>query len=706
MRRKNLRRLLLAASVIAVLAALNLAPLLAPPPKMEYAEGDVVEKDLYAPISFPLPKDSTRLVAEQDSAAALVLPVLVLDNETEKRVIQAMRNLRFPDSVPEEFSPYTRELLIAPGREKLLVAADTVIKTILSQGYFFGKEDLDSRNVAILMQGGEIEEGLEKLLGPADIDTLISNAAKRFFPADRIKATALTEIAYRIVASNPNLRYNLDETDVRREAARSRVSPYEGFVERGELIAEANSHIDPLTLKKITALNAEIKGNWRLRIQLFIRQNLLFILVLLVLGLSLYLLKRELKVREFLYVTTLLVVGIAASLILRRFSIWWFVPTGFLALAVAMFIGPLEGILLAGIISVLIYLPWQTEPEFLLYALLSGSGALLALPLMHRRIGFVAAFGFILGGGVVARGIFILTKVNFSLRELPVLGLEAGINSVINFALLAAAFFTAERLFGFTSTLSLAELADLNRPMLKELSLKATGTYHHSILVGSLAERAARIIEANPALVLASGYYHDIGKMANPQYFIENQLDEENPHDGLKPRMSALILANHVKKGLIMAARCRLPRPLRDIVAQHHGTTRMEYFYRKHLETKDAESVPEEVFRYPGPKPQTKEAALVMLADSVEAAVRAHGFTDREDLEKFIKEIIDEKISDGQLDECPFTTADIHEVRKVFTSTLIGIFHPRIRYEKKNNARSPKKNSKKSSPAKTRKKRS
>jgi putative nucleotidyltransferase with HDIG domain len=706
MRRKNLRRLLLAASVIAVLAALNLAPLLAPPPKMEYAEGDVVEKDLYAPISFPLPKDSTRLVAEQDSAAALVLPVLVLDDETEKRVIQAMRNLRFPDSVPEEFSPYTRELLIAPGREKLLVAADTVIETILSQGYFFGKEDLDSKNVAILMQGGEIEEGLEKLLGPADIDTLISNAAKRFFPADRTKATALTEIAYRTVASNPNLLYDLDETETRREAARNRVSPYEGFVERGELIAEANSHIDPLTVKKITALNTEIEGNWRLKLQLFVRQNLLFILILLASGLFLYLLRREPKVREFLYVTTLLVVGLAASLILRRFSIWWFVPTGFLALAVAMFIGPLEGILLVGITSVLIYLPWQTEPEFLLYALLSGSGALLALPLMHRRIGFVAAFGFILGGGVVARGVFILTKVNFSLRELPVLGLGAGINSVINFALLVAAFFAAERLFGFTSTLSLAELADLNRPMLKELSLKATGTYHHSILVGSLAERAARIIGANPALVLASGYYHDIGKMAKPQYFIENQLDEENPHDGLKPRMSALILANHVKKGLVMAARCRLPRPIRDILAQHHGTTRMEYFYRKHLETKDAESVPEEVFRYPGPKPQTKEAALVMLADSVEAAVRAHGFTDREDLERFIKEIIDEKISDGQLDECPFTTADIHEVRKAFTSTLIGIFHPRIGYEKKNNARSPKKNSKKKSPAKTRKKRS
>ncbi len=662
----------------------------------------MVEKDLYAPIPFPLPKDSTRLVAEQDSAAAGVLPILTLKEEVETQWRQTLRDLRTSDSIASELPLEKRELLSS----KLLASADSVVEVISSQGYFREKEDLAARKVVILMEEVEIGESLDNILGFWDADTLIENSARRHFTADKQRAALLTDILRRIILPNPNLVYDSKETEARREAARNSVSPYEGFVERGKLIAEANSRIDPLTLKKITALNAEIEGNWRLKLQLFIRQNLLFILILLVLGLCLYLLRRELKVREFLYVTMLLVVGFAASLILRRFSIWWFVPTGFLALAVAMFIGPLEGILLAGIGSVLIYLPWQTEPEFLLYALLSGSGALLALPLMHRRIGFVAAFGFILGGGVVARGIFILTKVNFSLRELPMLGLEAGINSVINFALLAAAFFAAERLFGFTSTLSLTELADLNRPMLKELSLKATGTYHHSILVGSLAERAARVIGANPALVLASGYYHDIGKMAKPQYFIENQLDEENPHDGLKPRMSALILANHVKKGLIMAERCRLPRPIRDIVAQHHGTTRMEYFYRKHLETKDAESVPEEVFRYPGPKPQTKEAALVMLADSVEAAVRAHGFTDREDLERFIKEIMDEKISDGQLDECPFTTADIHEVRKVFTSTLIGIFHPRISYEKKNNATSPKKNSKKSSPAKTRKKRS
>jgi putative nucleotidyltransferase with HDIG domain len=702
MKRKILNRLLLAASAIAVLVVLNLAPLLSPPPTVEYAEGDVAEKDLYAPISFPLPKDSIRLAAEQDSAEALVLPVLDLKEEVETEWRQTLRSLRNSNSVVRELSLEERELLSA----KLLAVADSMVEAISSQGYFREKEDLAARKVVVLMGEAEIEESLENVLGFWDADTLIESTARRRFPRDKQRAALLTDILRRIILPNPNLVYDSEETEARREAARNRVSPYEGFVERGELITEANSRIDQITLKKITALNTEREGNWRLKIQLFIRQNLVFILILLVLGTSLFLLRREFKVRELLYVMTLVVVGLGASLVLRRFSIWWLVPTGFVALATAVFLRPLEGILAAVTTSLLIYLPWQSEPEYLLYALLVGFGALLALPLMHRRAGFIASLGFILAGGLVARGAFILTRVNFSLRELPMLGLEVGINSAANFALLIGAFFAAEAIFGFTSTLTLAELADLNKPLLKELSLKATGTYHHSILIGNLAERAARAIGANPALALAGGYYHDIGKISKPEYFIENQLDGENPHDRLKPRMSALILANHVKKGLVMAQRQRLPRPIRDIIAQHQGTTRMEYFYRKHKETGGGDSVPEVDFRYPGPKPQTKEAALVMLADSVEAAVRAQGFEERDDLERLIKRVIDEKVADGQLDECAFTTADIHKVREIFTSTLTGIFHPRIRYEKKNNTGSAKKDSKKSSPKKTRKKRS
>ncbi|MBN2380045.1 HDIG domain-containing protein [candidate division WOR-3 bacterium] len=684
MKRKILRRLLLALSAIAVLIAVNLAPLLAPPVKMEYKEGNILSKDLYAPIPFPLPKDPELLAAQQDSAGAQVLPVLIHDKDADLMLDRKMRNLHNLDSIPEGFSASTRELLTnpkIPGRASVLSAADSLIEAIRSQMYLRDKEELASSKVTILMQIGEVEERVDNLLDYIDLDTLVENAAQRLFPHDREKFEALYSIVLRTMSSNYNLVYDNEETARRRSQARNQVGLYEGYVERGELIAEANKPIDKATVKKLHALNLEQQGNWKLRAQLFLRQNLLYILVLGILGITIFLLKKDYKIREFLYVTLLLITGIIASLALRRFSSWWFVPTGFIALGCAIFLGSLEGIILTMVSSVLLYLPWHNEPEYLLYALLVGFGGLLALPLMKRRTGFLAALGFFLVGGLLARASFLLTTANLSVRELPGALLGIGINSTLNFGFLLAAFVAAERVFGFTSTLTLARLADLNRPLFREFALKASGSYHHSILVGNLAERGARAIGANPDLSLAGGYYHDIGKMAKPEYFIENLVGNSNPHDSLKPKISALILSNHVKKALVTAERMGLPEPVRDIIAQHHGTTRMEYFYQKYLKSGTKDQVPESEFRYPGPKPQTKEAALVMLADSVEAAVRSQGFKDKEDLEKIIKNILDLKVSEGQLDECAFTTADIHKVREVFVSILIGTYHPRISYE-------------------------
>lgn len=706
MKRKVLVRLLLAGSAIAILATLNLAPLLSPPAKVEYSEGDVVDKDFYAPISFPLPKDSLRLETEQDSAAALVLPVLYRDTELENRLRDVLENLHIPDSVPADFSASTREILLNPERGvkgRLLSITDTLLASVTSQGYFLEKDDLTSGKVIIVMQGGEIEESVINLLGPRDLDTLVENAAFRYFPANRKARTALYEIIFSTVGPNPNLVFDRVETEARREAARLRISPYEGFVERGELITEAGGKVDQQVLKKINALNVETEGNWRLRLQLLIQQNLLYMVILSFLIISVLITGMIYRIREILYYTLLFIVGILASFALRRFSVWWFVPTGFIALSVAIFLSPSEGVIMGAVSSLLMYLPWHQEPEYLLYALLTSFGAMLALPLMRRRAGFIAALGFVLGSGIIARGIFLLTRINLSLRELPDLAMSLGINSVLNIGFLLLAFIIAERIFGFTSALTLAELADLNRPLFKRFALKAAGTYHHSVLVGNLAETAARSIGVNRDLALAGGYYHDIGKMIKPEYFIENQLEMENPHDTLKPRISSLVLASHVKEGMIMAEKMHLPRPIRDIINQHHGTTRMEFFYQKHLKDKNRDVVPEEDFRYPGPKPQTKEAALVMLADSVEASVRSRGFDDREDLEKLIKEVIEHKISDGQLDECAFTTADIHDVRKAFTSLLVGMFHPRIRYEQ-SETRSNEKTGKPKSTARSRKK--
>lgn len=690
MKKRITRSLVIGASIIAVLATLNLSPLLSPPATIEYTEGDVVEKDLYAPISFPIPKDPARLALQRDSAASLILPVLVLDKNAENNWRQTLRNLRIsPESFTGEFSPRQRELF----NPELFVAADSIIENIRAQGYCRDKDDISSRRVTVLVEKVEIEESLGNVLGFWDADTLIERAAERYLLGDRERASILKDVLRRIVLPNPNLLLNNKETIERREAARNKVNPYEGFVERGELIAGANSRVDVHTLKKIDALNTALKKDWKLRLQLLLRQNSLALFVICMLIVSLVLLKLKVYSREILFWAALIVVSITVSFLARRFSLWWFVPTGFITLAVAMFISPLKGLLIGSFTSILLFLPVQTEPEFLLYNLMVAVAGLLTLPFTKNRLGFVIFPGFVFAGGILTRAAFLLAKTNITLRDLAGIGMDGGINAVVNLGFLLVAFIAAERIFGFSSSLTLTKLADLNHPLFKEFALKASGSYHHSIVVGNLSEKAARKIGGNPILALAGGYYHDIGKMIKPQYFIENQLDSSNPHDALKPRISAMILSHHVKEGLILAKRYHLPKPIRDIIAQHQGTTRMEFFYRKHLETKADENVQEEDFRYPGPKPQTKEAALVMLADSVEASVRAQGFTDREDLERLIKKVITQKVDDGQLDECALTTKDITLTSKVFIETLLGIFHPRISYEKKNTNRGEEKES-------------
>lgn len=688
---------------LAILLALNLAPFIAPPPKMDYKEGDLVEKDIRSPVSIPMPKDSAKFAAEQDSAAATVLPVLRVSNEAELKWRKTLRNMPSSPSIAKELGIENRDLISS----KLLAGADSVLARIRSQGYARQKEDIHTRTVVVIADEFELEESVNNILGFWDVDTLIENEAKRLFPYDRPRAALLTDLLRKIVLPNPNLVLDKEEFKARQEKARARVDTKEGYIERGELLAEANSRIDAYTLKKINAINAAVEANLRVRFQIFAQQNILYFLILFALAISIYLLRLRLGPRKMLFIAFIMVVGIILNFVFRKFSIWWFLPTAFIALSAAVFLEPIYGILLASATSLLLYLPIQTEPEFLIYAVAVGFGALAAYPFIKKQTGFIAVLGFVILGGLLARSSYLLSSSSLSAKQLPLWLAGIGINGALNTILFMATFFVAERVFGFSSKLTLNLLANLNRPLFKEFALKAAGSYHHSIVVGNLSEKAALAISADSALALAGGYYHDIGKMTKPHYYIENQLEQENPHDSLKPRMSALILASHVKEGDILAKRNRLPKPIRDIILQHHGTTRMEFFYQKSIKQKSDDPVPESAFRYPGPKPQTKEAAIVMLADSVEAAVRSKGFSDRENLAEIIKNVIEHKIADGQLDECAFTTSDIHKVQTVFAATLMGIFHPRVRYEQTNNNRTNNKNTgKKTSHSKVGKKNS
>ena len=242
-----------------------------------------------------------------------------------------------------------------------------------------------------------------------------------------------------------------------------------------------------------------------------------------------------------------------------------------------------------------------------------------------------------------------------------------------------------ENAFKITTDISLLELTDLNHPLLKEMVIKAPGTYHHSVFVSNMVEATAESIHANPLMAKVSAYYHDIGKIKKPLYFVENQVRGDNRHEKLAPSMSSLILISHVKDGVELAKQHRLGREIIDIIRQHQGSRLISYFYQKAKEQSRGRGnrslpVKEEDFRYPGPKPQTKEAGLVLLADAVEAASKTLVDPTPARIKGMVQKIINNVFSDGQLDECELTLKDLNQIAGSFTKTLSGIFHSRIEY--------------------------
>jgi hypothetical protein len=236
-----------------------------------------------------------------------------------------------------------------------------------------------------------------------------------------------------------------------------------------------------------------------------------------------------------------------------------------------------------------------------------------------------------------------------------------------------------EKFFKIATPLSLIELLDIDHPLMKKLSLEAPGTYHHSMIVSSLAESAAEVVGVNPLLAKVASYYHDIGKLRMPEYFVENQTGCISKHEKLNPHLSSMIIISHVKDGVELANEFGLPEIIKDVIQQHHGTALVKYFYQKAL--KESENPPhEQDYRYPGPKPQTKLAATVMLADAIEASARTLDDPTPARISNLIDKIIKNIFLDGQLDDCEITLKDLTEIKKRFEYVLTGIFHRRIPY--------------------------
>jgi putative nucleotidyltransferase with HDIG domain len=241
-----------------------------------------------------------------------------------------------------------------------------------------------------------------------------------------------------------------------------------------------------------------------------------------------------------------------------------------------------------------------------------------------------------------------------------------------------------ERCFGVVTDISLLKLADGSHPLLQELVRRAPGTYVHSITVATLAEAGAEAISANPLLTRVGSYFHDIGKMLKPHYFIENQDGGPNRHDYLEPALSTLVIMGHVKDGLALAQQYNLPKPITEFIQQHHGTTLVEYFYREALKMQESSGLGpsdlESTFRYPGPKPQTRENGIVMLADAVESSSRALSDPTPSSLRKLVHDLLMKRLLDGQFDESGLTLTELHQIEKSLCKSLIALYHSRIKY--------------------------
>ncbi|WCK53466.1 HDIG domain-containing protein [Aneurinibacillus sp. Ricciae_BoGa-3] len=318
--------------------------------------------------------------------------------------------------------------------------------------------------------------------------------------------------------------------------------------------------------------------------------------------------------------------------------------------------------------------------RFSLFALMSSLVATYSLGKAIKRSRIMRA-GFLvsLGNLLIISAIFLLMYTTGNWRDLLLL-YGFGAASGIAAAVLTVGFLPFfEGFFGMLSPLRLIELGNPNQPLLRRLLMETPGTYHHSMMVGSLSEAACEAIGANGLLARVGSYYHDVGKMKRPQFFIENQMNRENPHDSLAPGLSKRIIIAHAYDGSKMLEEHNMPRAIRDIAEQHHGTTLLKYFFHKACKLSDT-PIPESDYRYPGPKPQTREAAVVSVCDSAEAAVRSLSKPTPDRIEQIVRRIIAERIEDGQFNECNITMQELEIVAKTICETLQGFFHNRIEY--------------------------
>jgi len=670
-------------------------------------EGSIAKEDLVAPFTFPVLKSDEEL--EQDKKMVLSnLPVILdFDPITEDsiatevksfftRVDSINRSNRIPESRIRSMRlvfPHLEEegiFLLSTGEDLHIFSSNLL--AILSEFYKAGVvekvEDLpfaDNRKAIILSPNGEASISEDELLDISKAKERLLSLALVKFEHDQLLVKAMYEIGNRFLV--PNLILNPNEMEVRKQKALSAITRQKGMVLKGEIILAKNQKVTPKDLDKLSSLSqfrikSGLKSNpWHFVFPLLGR---IFFAGAVILGLALFL--YFVKPNIFFENTKLLMIAsililqmILTYLILFRWQLSeYLIPVTIASMLLTILVDLEVGLVFTFSLGILLGVVSYFDFKLAFITIVAGSLACFSVKEVAHRYRFYRPMLYVSFAYVVF--IYFSESLKLSpsgaILSLCGYGLFNGfISTILTIGLLPI----FESVFDVTTDITLLELSDLNHPLLKRLSLEAPGTYHHSIIVGNLAEAGAKAIGANTLLARVGAYYHDIGKVEKPEYFVENQMGAKSKHEKLTPSMSALILESHVKEGVEMAQDANLPQAVIDFIRQHHGTTLMSYFYNKALEQGTKQDLRDE-YRYPGPKPHSKETAIVMLADAVEAASRVLEDPKPSRIKNLIKKIIDSKLAAGELSDSNLTFKELSGIQQAFLPVLISVFHPRVEY--------------------------
>ncbi|MBI2321689.1 MAG: HDIG domain-containing protein [Chloroflexi bacterium] len=637
------------------------------PGQRQLREGDVSPYNVRAPARFSF-VSQVLTTGEAERAAAAVADVYELDMTTVRQqrerladLLRRVGEVRFAASDPEQ---QRRGLLAVPELREQPTLVDGIL-VLDALGWA-------RASIETLRAFDEIMRGSFKASELETRRTLLPMLVSPDSPAEvRAVAAQLAGLFIR-----PTMVLNDAATQRLRRQARERVQPVEVHIEPGEMILREGNVVRAVDLEKLDAVGGtdwlELGGN-----------ALLTLVLSLLLAAYLYRFQAGILRDPRKLILLLLVLGVAA--LAAKFAVpgrpHWaaLFPVAGVGMLLAVLLDARVGLLAVALTSVLLGVLVNESLTVALIALAAGWAGVLATWRRERVHGFFLA-------GLAVAVVQFLAAMAFQLlhRDLAVQGivlqatLAAAHGALAAVLTLGSAAFLGN-LFGITTTVGLLELAHPAHPLFRRLLTEAPGTYHHSALVASLAERAAQAIGADALFVRVAAYYHDIGKIVRPYAFVENQADGPNMHDSLPPEESARLITAHVSDGVRLAHTYGLPERIVDMIVQHQGTRRLAFFYRHACERAQG-AISDMPFRYPGPRPRSREAGLLMLADSVEATVRSSKDRTAAAMAETVERIANEIVLEGELDECPLTLAELRAAKQSFLDVLQAIYHPRIEY--------------------------